>query len=325
MMQPQLRPPPQRRSAASQRRTRTLSPAALQWSPRSRSSPAYSPIVLAGIVRSIEFALIAAGRRRDLFAYVVPRDGFDWHYVVADRRRRGARDARVPGRRHLQIQAFRSHVQQYSGSPSRGRWCSCSSFGVTFFAKVGDQFSRVWLGSWYVVGLVALLGFRLALFVLVRRWTREGRLERRAVIVGGGDDGEALIRALEAQRDTDVRIIGMFDDRDDERSPAMVAGLPKLGTVADLVEFARRTRVDLVIVSLPLTAENARAADAEASSGCCRSTSGSSAHIEQAALPPARLFLCRQRAGARHLRQADRRLGRRDQVAVRQGRRRASR
>jgi len=35
----------------------------------------------------------------------------------------------------------------------------------------------------------------------------------------------------------------------------MVAGYPKLGKVVDLIEFARRTAVDLVIVSMPLSAE----------------------------------------------------------------------
>ena len=34
-----------------------------------------------------------------------------------------------------------------------------------------------------------------------------------------------------------------------------MAGAPKLGTVDDLVEFARRTRIDLVIFSLPISAE----------------------------------------------------------------------
>jgi Undecaprenyl-phosphate glucose phosphotransferase len=52
-----------------------------------------------------------------------------------------------------------------------------------------------------------------------------------------------------------VRICGLFDDRSGERSPPIVAGVPKLGTVADLVRFTRLTRVDLVLVSLPLTAE----------------------------------------------------------------------
>ncbi len=47
----------------------------------------------------------------------------------------------------------------------------------------------------------------------------------------------------------------MFDDRADKRSPDIVADCPKLGCVGDLLEFARRTRVDLIIVSLPVSAE----------------------------------------------------------------------
>jgi Undecaprenyl-phosphate glucose phosphotransferase len=47
----------------------------------------------------------------------------------------------------------------------------------------------------------------------------------------------------------------LFDDRNDERSPDTIGGLRKLGTVDDLVEFARRTRIDLVIFSLPISAE----------------------------------------------------------------------
>ncbi|MBU1304249.1 MAG: exopolysaccharide biosynthesis polyprenyl glycosylphosphotransferase [Alphaproteobacteria bacterium] len=53
----------------------------------------------------------------------------------------------------------------------------------------------------------------------------------------------------------DIALLGLFDDRFDARSPEAVAGFPKLGKVADLIEFARRTPVDLVIVSMPLSAE----------------------------------------------------------------------
>ena len=52
-----------------------------------------------------------------------------------------------------------------------------------------------------------------------------------------------------------MRLLGVFDDRGDERAPNFCGGLPKLGTVDDLVEFARRTRVDLVLFSLPISAE----------------------------------------------------------------------
>ena len=98
------------------------------------------------------------------------------------------------------------------------------AIGVSFFAKAGDQFSRVWLGSFYVIGLLTLLAFRRGLFIVVRRWTRQGRLTRRTAIVGGGPLGEALACALASQRDSDVRVVGLFDDRGDDRSPQSIAG-----------------------------------------------------------------------------------------------------
>lgn len=112
-----------------------------------------------------------------------------------------------------------------------------------------------WLLGWWAIALVVLAIGRTVLHLLVRRWTRSGRLLRRTAIVGGGPLGETLIREIQADRKTDVALYGIFDDRTDSRSPDVVAGLPKLGTVDDLVEFARRTRLDLVIFSLPISAE----------------------------------------------------------------------
>src|ERR1700734_1447143 len=45
--------------------------------------PAYSPIVLAGTVRLIEAALIVAVGLAIYFWYVVPGNGFAWHYIGA--------------------------------------------------------------------------------------------------------------------------------------------------------------------------------------------------------------------------------------------------
>jgi Undecaprenyl-phosphate glucose phosphotransferase len=126
---------------------------------------------------------------------------------------------------------------------------------LAFFFKVGSEFSRVWLATWYASALLTLFGERLALSFLVRRWISQGRLNRRAVIVGGGPEAERLIAALEASHETDIRIVGIFDDRGDDRVSPIIAGYPKLGTVSELVNFARTSRIDLLIVSLPITAE----------------------------------------------------------------------
>ncbi len=127
---------------------------------------------------------------------------------------------------------------------------------IVFLTKAGDVYSRVWLLGWYAFGLVALLCFRFLVCSFVRKWNKDGRLDRSAVIVGGGPRAGKLIEALEATDDMDITITGIFDDRGDERSPAVINGYPKLGDVSQLVEFARNTRVDLLIVSLPLAAEN---------------------------------------------------------------------
>ena len=187
--------------------------------------------------------------------YVLPVEGMAWHYFAA-----------IAGIAVLamlafqiadiyQVQAFRGHEKQYFRLASAGSVVFLIAISVSFFAKAGDQFSRVWLGSFYVVGLLTLLAFRRALFILVRRWTREGRLTLRTAIVGGGEATEQLVAALATQKDSELRVVGLFDDRGEERSPDATAGPRKLGTVDDLVEFARRTRVDLVIFSLPISAE----------------------------------------------------------------------
>ncbi len=127
---------------------------------------------------------------------------------------------------------------------------------AAFFMKVSEDFSRLWFAGWYLGGLTFLLLGRLAIAWRVRRWGRNGRMERRAVIVGGGKAAERLIRSLEMQPDNDIRICGIFDDRDDTRSPPIVAGYPKLGTIAELVSFGRKARIDMLIVAMPLNAES---------------------------------------------------------------------
>ncbi len=82
-----------------------------------------------------------------------------------------------------------------------------------------------------------------------------GVTERRAVLVGGGPRGADVIASLAAAPGNDIRICGIFDDRDDDRSPPVVSGVPKLGSLDSLIAFARTAEIDMLIVTLPLSAE----------------------------------------------------------------------
>jgi Undecaprenyl-phosphate glucose phosphotransferase len=124
-----------------------------------------------------------------------------------------------------------------------------------FFLKAGHEFSRVWFAAWYAAGIVVILAERLVVASFIRRWTQQGRLYRRAAIYGGGAISERLIGELELDVDSDVRIMGVFDDRGDDRVDRVIAGYPRLGGLKQLVSAARTSRLDLVIVALPITAE----------------------------------------------------------------------
>jgi Undecaprenyl-phosphate glucose phosphotransferase len=218
-------------------------------------APAYSPIVVAGFVRMIEFALIATIGLGIYFAYVFPVYGFDWYYPATAFGVAVVAVFAFQAADIYQVHAFRSPFSQSARLILGWSILFLVVVTIAFFAHLGEMYSRVWLAGFWGVGMVALVGFRFCLYGLVRHWTHEGRLERRAVVVGGGDAGAGLIDALDNQPDCDVRIVGVFDDRGDDRAPVVTAGQQKLGTVDDLVEFARMTRIDLVIFSLPISAE----------------------------------------------------------------------
>ncbi len=231
-----------------------LSAAALAVAAQRFKQP-YSPIVLAGIVRVLEIVLVAVIGVALYLWSVAPVADSNRYYIASIVGISLLSMLAFQAADIYQVQAFRGHEKQYMRLASAWSVVFLLAVTASYFTNAGDQFSRAWLGSYYVVGLVALVAFRRALFLLVRRWTRQGRLDRRTVVVGAGGSGEALISALAVQRDSDVRVVGVFDDRGDDRSATSCDGVPKLGTVDDLVEFARHTRVDLVIFSLPISAE----------------------------------------------------------------------
>jgi len=232
-----------------------LSPAAQRVAAQS-VAVAYSPIVLAGIVRMIEPVLITAVGLIVYFGYVFPNYGFDAYYLVAIGTIALISVFAFQAADIYHVPAFRSSIAQCARLVPAWTVVFFIAMAIAFFAKFEGMFSRLWLTGFYGGGLGVLIAFRLTLSALVRYWTREGRLERRTVVVGGGEAGEMLVHSLAAQAESDVRLVGLFDDRGEDRSPPVCAGLAKLGSVDDLVEFARRTRIDLVLFSLPISAED---------------------------------------------------------------------
>ena len=112
--------------------------------------------------------------------------------------------------------------------------------------------SRLWVGLWFVYGFFALFSVRLIVKYQIQCWQENGRLTRNVIVIGAGKQGQRLVEYLLGRADRAERVIGIFDDQRSE--PMHVAGLPVRG-LAELLPFARRQRIDQVIVALPLEAE----------------------------------------------------------------------
>lgn len=230
-----------------------------------------SPRVLTGLFRLLDFVLITALGYLVYLFYVRPlelQEGVD-QAVLSSIDIRYALIAACGG---ILTVIFLQSADGYSISSLRqmsrqlGRMLASWTFVflvfaiVAFFFKQSESLSRVWFGAWFVSGAVFLTLSRLVISRYVRKLTRDGRLQRRAILVGGGERAAELIRSLESQPEQDLKICGIFDDRDDARSPSVLLGYPKLGKFADLIVFGRICKIDMLVVTFPLTAEG-RVAD----------------------------------------------------------------
>ena len=126
-------------------------------------------------------------------------------------------------------------------------------FALTHLFLLEMDFS--WLYHWIVV-LPVYFGLTRGLVAL---WAApraaKGRFRQRIAIVGGGKPAEEALNLLESSRNLDIEIIGLFDDRDDARSPQSIRKYDKIGKIEELAQYARSQRVDLIVVAIPLTAE----------------------------------------------------------------------
>jgi Undecaprenyl-phosphate glucose phosphotransferase len=125
---------------------------------------------------------------------------------------------------------------------------------VTMFTlKISDTFSRLWIGSWFVLVWVEMATTRTLLALRARHWAAQGRFRRNVAIVGYHATTHRLVERL--AKDDSISIIGCFDERV-RRDPPMVtpAGIERVGTPADLIDYARGSRVDHIIIALPWSA-----------------------------------------------------------------------
>ncbi|PDQ19418.1 undecaprenyl-phosphate glucose phosphotransferase, partial [Mesorhizobium sanjuanii] len=183
-----------------------------------------SPIMVSGVLRMVEFALLFLSGLCVYFHYVGFFTYLAWQYPLTIAAASLLAVVLFDVTDCYQIVSLMRPIANF------GRlllvWAGTFALMAltAFVMKMSEDYSRLFFGTWFIIGFVLIFGLRLVMSKLIRRWARDGRMERRAVIVGGGKTAEALIRSVERQPYNDIRICGIFDDRGDKRSPPIVAG-----------------------------------------------------------------------------------------------------
>ncbi|XYD10212.1 undecaprenyl-phosphate glucose phosphotransferase [Methylobacterium sp. NMS12] len=216
---------------------------------------AISPVVVAGLVRALECTLIFGLGALLHVLMLRGRVPFGLTYAGAIGAIAVITVTLIQASGGYRVAAFRSFFKTAIRLIAAWSMTFLMVAAGLVLAKVADHYSRLWLATFFGSGLAALLVGRFVLFRIIDVQTRAGRFDRRTAIVGGGQPAEDLIAALETQSESGIRIVGVFDDRNADRSSDVVAGHPKLGNVDDLVAYARHARLDLIVFTIPITAE----------------------------------------------------------------------
>ena len=125
---------------------------------------------------------------------------------------------------------------------------------LAFALKISGAFSRVWVFSCFLTATTLICLFRSVCAYSIKELGRAGSLTRNLAIVGGQEQGRRMLSFISANEEPWRRIIGVFDDRAD-RIGDNVEGYPVLGTLDDLVDYARRARVDDIVIAMPWNAD----------------------------------------------------------------------
>lgn len=125
---------------------------------------------------------------------------------------------------------------------------------ILFGLKLSADYSRIWLGTWVILGLVFLLTYRICVYGFLKYQRSNGRNYRRVVVVGAGDLGKRLIDQVRETSWAGFQIVGLFDDNE-KLLGQKVNGYNVDGKINEVGTFVDRNLVDEVWIALPLRAE----------------------------------------------------------------------
>jgi putative colanic acid biosynthesis UDP-glucose lipid carrier transferase len=126
--------------------------------------------------------------------------------------------------------------------------------GAIFATKMGDAFSRIWVGVWLGGGLVATVATRVSVRLILRGLRQRGHNLRHIAIVGAGTLGRTIAERLRGAPWAGFHVVAFYDD-DPAKHGTEVAGTKVVGSADRVADAVKRGGIDQVWIALPLRAD----------------------------------------------------------------------
>jgi putative colanic acid biosysnthesis UDP-glucose lipid carrier transferase len=121
-----------------------------------------------------------------------------------------------------------------------------------FILKSSHTYSRAVIISWFLLSPVIIFAVHLCIRQVLHVIRSKGKNLKEAVIVGAGSVGVQLAHYIENMPWAGIKVTGFFDDFKKDGDVTM--NWPVLGTIDQLPDFLRTTKMTYVYIALPTKA-----------------------------------------------------------------------
>lgn len=125
---------------------------------------------------------------------------------------------------------------------------------AAFMTQSGEQYSRSWIGLWFMTTWVVLVGSRVLLRIILRWLRSNGFNHRHIVIVGTGEQAAVVADRLRRSTWFGLEISALFG-ANTEKLPPWLKSKKIIPTVSELRQYVDESDVDQVWISLPHSEE----------------------------------------------------------------------
>jgi len=117
-----------------------------------------------------------------------------------------------------------------------------------------DAFPPSVMLPWAMLTPIVLFLGHCALRLSMHHTFKQNNYHKTAVFAGMGKLGVKLARTIQADAYLGIRVVGFFDDRGVERLD-IIDGIPLLGKIDNLPDYARENGIDIIYITLPMTTQ----------------------------------------------------------------------